>query len=492
MMRFYLGSLSGLLVLCATALGTDGDYERRFELLESQVETLQKSYAIHDAEIAETGAILENVERKSILDPINVGAELMLRLDSFHYENREIKGENTPDYSADPSGGVQRRDDFSKSFDPASTVRLRLHMNANLLDTLSFHGRLVLVRSSQANQRLCILSQDIKSAESKTAFDIEHAYIDYKMLTEGSFPLVLSMGVLPTTGGTPMHYSKFVPRQSLYPALVFNMNSYGMILTSNLTSLWQKESFLRLIAGRAFTLNPDVYPYQCNRENIDNADIYGLYFDTRPRDNILISTGLNFLDNFKARPYLGPNITTDEAQALGSIMTLGMGADIEAVAGSPLSLFFHTAFSFPKGNGKVEDYQIVSYEGSTGYTENGNVGYSEADYAKGEMIDQSGYALYAGMQYAITRSWYTGAEYNFGSKYWFATTQGSEDMYNKLATRGHVGEVYVSWQFYPGIYTKLGYMLTQETYSNSGWHFGEPAEKDATQQVGYFLVNAKF
>ena len=65
-------------------------------------------------------------------------------------------------------------------------------------------------------------------------------------------------------------------------------------------------------------------------------------------------------------------------------------------------------------------------------------------------------------------------------------------MYNKLATRGHVGEVYVSWQFYPGIYTKLGYMLTQETYSNSGWHFGEPAEKDATQQVGYFLVNAKF
>ncbi len=492
MMRPYIGNLFGVLMLAGVASGADTDYETRFQLLEKQVETLQKNYATHDADVAETSGILETVERKTILDPINLGAELMLRLDSFYYKNRGIEGEHTPDLSADPSGGVQRRDEFSKSFDPASTIRLRLQMSANLLDTLSFHGRLVLVRSSQSNQRLCILSQDIKSAESKTAFDIEHAYIDYKMLQERSFPLVLSLGVLPTTGGTPMHYSKLVPRQSLYPALVFNMNSYGMILTSNLTSLWQKESFLRLIAGRAFTLNPDVYPYQCNRENIDNADIYGLYFDTRPRDNILVSAGLNYLDNFKARPYLGPNITTDTAQVLGSIMTLGMGVDLEAIAGSSLSLFFHSAFSFPRGNGNVEDYQIVSYDGAIGYTENGSVGYSEADYAKGEMIDESGYAFYAGAQYAFNASWYAGAEYNYGSKYWFAMTQGAEDMYNKLATRGQVGEVYASWQFYPGIYAKLGYMLTREAYSNSGWHFGEPAEKDATQQVGYFLVNAKF
>ena len=65
-------------------------------------------------------------------------------------------------------------------------------------------------------------------------------------------------------------------------------------------------------------------------------------------------------------------------------------------------------------------------------------------------------------------------------------------MYNKLAIRGHATEVYGIWKFHKNLYTKLGYLNMKEAYTGSGWHFGEPAKKDATQTVGYLSLEAKF
>lgn len=481
-------------LLLSTALIASSDYDRRLKSLEDQLHSLQQEHQTLQAENSEVSEILDQVERKSILDRMNLGAELQLRLDSFAYDNHFIEGENTPDYIADPSGGIQRRDDFTKNYDPASMVRFRFNMSANLLKDLSFHGRIVVVRSSQSYQRLCILSHDIKSANAVTAFDVDRAYFDYKFNKDSLYPMVLSAGVLPTTGGTPLQYSEFNVRQSLYPALVFDMDSYGLILTTNLSSLLNQESFIRAIVARAYTLNPNLYPYQCNRENIDNAEIYGLFFDSRFSDKSLFSIGMNFLNNLKAHPYLGPNISTEDAHVLGSMMTIGMGLDVEEIAETPLTLFLHTAMSLPDGNDKKDDYQIDPdrYVNGVGFTQDNKVGYSEADYAQGTMLGDQGYSIYTGMQYRVNATWHLGAEYNYGSRYWFAATQGAEDMYNKLAIRGHVGEGYLTWNFHEEMFVKAGYMYTQEEYTGSGWHFGEPAKKDATQQVSYILVNAKF
>jgi len=485
-------------LLLTTALIASSDYDTRLKSLEDQIHLLQQEYQTLQAENSEVSEILDQVERKSILDRMNLGAELQLRLDSFAYDNRFIEGENTPDYIADPSGEIQRRDEFTKNYDPASMVRFRFNMSANLLKDLSFHGRLVMARSSQSYQRLCILSHDIKSANAVTALDVDRAYFDYKFNKDSHYPMVLSAGVLPTTGGTPLQYSEFNVRQSLYPALVFDMDSYGLILTTNLSNLLDQESFMRVVLARAYTLNPNLYPYQCNRENIDNAEIYGLFFDTRFSEKSLFSMGMNFINNLKAHPYLGPNISTEDAHVLGSMMTIGTGLDIEEIAQTPLTLFFHTAMSLPDGNTQKDDYQIVSYGAKdtpleyVGFTKNDKVGYSEADYAQGTMLEDQGFSIYTGMQYSVNSKWHLGAEYNYGSKYWFAATQGAEDMYNKLAIRGHVGEGYLTWNFHEDMFVKTGFMYTKEEYTGSGWHFGEPANKDATQQVSYILVNAKF
>ena len=65
-------------------------------------------------------------------------------------------------------------------------------------------------------------------------------------------------------------------------------------------------------------------------------------------------------------------------------------------------------------------------------------------------------------------------------------------MYNKLAIRGDVTEIYTTWNFYKSMNMKLGYMHTNENYTGSGWHFGEPVEKDGEQKIAYISLKAEF
>ena len=278
-----------------------------------------------------------------------------------------------------------------------------------------------------------------------------------------------------------MQFAEVRARQSVFPALVFDMDSYGAIFTSNLSTLFGKKSFLRLIAGQAYTLDPNIYPYQCNRETIDNADIYGLYFDSYLTDKTLLSMGVNVLGQLKAHPYLGPDVSAENSSNLGTMVSFGMGIDAEDILESGLTTFVHTAISHGHSNGNSDDYG----EGSDG-------NFTRSDYAEGIIIEDWGYAVYIGALYDFSSSITAGVEYNYGSQYWFAATQGSEDMYNKLATRGNVYEGYLIWNLNRYIFTKAGYMYTQEAYTGSGWHFGTPIAKGGQQNVAYLQINASF
>ena len=108
------------------------------------------------------------------------------------------------------------------------------------------------------------------------------------------------------------------------------------------------------------------------------------------------------------------------------------------------------------------------------------------------MVKDNSYSVYLGTKYDINQDWTMGAEFNYGSKYWFSGTQGAEDMYNKLALRGAAYEVYAMWQFHKYLNAKIGYLNMQEDYTGSGWHFAEPAKKDATQKIGYLSIEARF
>ena len=449
--------------------------DERINSLEDRILQLEGQHNNTASNIDDMQSVVESVERKSFTDVIDFTPEVRLRFDKMHYEVGAFESAH------DTANQTDTREDFDKDFGIASSVRFRLNMRAKPLEDVSFHGRLVFQHSTQSDQRLCILSNDIKASGSVSGIDFDRAYFDYRFYQDSDYPFIFSFGVLPTSGGTPMQYAEMRARQSVFPALVFDMDSYGVILTSELTRLFGGKSFLRAIAAQAYTLDPNIYPYQCNRETIDNADIYGLYFDTYLTPYTLFSVGVNVLNDLKAHPYLGPDVTAEHADNLGRMITFGLGVDAEKVAGSQITLFFHTAMSHPHANGNEDDYGPSS-----------DVNFTNSDYATGEMLSSDGYSVYTGLLYDFGPSWILGAEYNYGSKYWFAATQGAEDMYNKLATRGHVGEGYLIWKFNRYMFSKLGYMYTKEEYTGSGWHFGTPIEKGALQQVGYLQLNASF
>lgn len=451
---------------------TTDDRVKRLEERIAQLEGVHKSAA---ADLEDMQAVVDSVERKSFTDVLDFTPEVRLRFDKMQYK----VGSFETDY--DPINNTPNREDIDKDFSPASSVRFRLNMHANVLEDISFHGRMVLQHSTQSNERLCILSKDIKSSGSVSGIDFDRAYFDYKLNADSDYPFIFSFGVLPTSGGTPMQYAEVRARQSVFPALVFDMDSYGVILTSDLTHLLGAKSFLRAIAAQAYTLDQNIYPYQCNRETIDNADIYGLYFDMQITPTALFSLGVNVLNDLKAHPYLGPDVSADNAEILGRMVTFGLGIDAEKVADSSMNFFLHAARSHPYANGNIDDYGPAS-----------TVNFTNSDYATGPMLSADGYSLYSGLIYDVSRYLSLGAEYNYGSKYWFAATQGAEDMFNKLATRGHVGEGYLIWKLNRYLFSKIGYMYTQEDYTGSGWHFGEPIAKGGEQQVGYLQFNASF
>jgi len=470
MIRFPL-IIVALLVFSLHADATD----RRLELLEQRISELESQLDGNDVNMDELVLIVEKVERKSFTDLLNFTPEVRLRFDEMRYKVGDFETAH------DPSASTQSRENIDKDFDIASSVRFRLNMNAEIMNELQFHGRFVFQHSTQSNERLCILSQEIKSSGSISGFDIDRAYFDYLLNKGSDYPMIFSFGVLPTSGGTPMQFAEVRARQSVFPALVFDMDSYGVIFTSNLSKLLLRESFVRLVIAQAYTLDPNIYPYQCNRETIDNADIYGLYLDSYIVKNMLFSFGINVLGNLKAHPYLGPDVSAENSNDLGSMVTVGLGIDATKVVGTDLTAFFHIAASHGHSNGDIDDYSSSS-----------DVNFTLSDYSTGEIITDVGYSVYIGGLYDLSSSVTLGVEYNHGSKYWFAATQGAEDMYNKLATRGDVGELYAIWKLNRYLFTKAGYMYTQEDYTGSGWHFGEPIPKGGKQQVGYIQINASF
>jgi hypothetical protein len=484
-----------LLSLPLFLFASQSDINQKILNLENEIKELKQEMKYHQDDLDERMPIIESVEKKSILDKVNFSPELLLRVDQFNYNNKSIAGErtmiyNNPDYQ--PDGTYNRRTDYKKDFDVAASIRFRLNMEMDL-DEIKFHGRMLYMNSTQSNERICILSRDIKSGTSGSAFDVDRAYVDYSPNKTSPYAFTFSFGLLPTTAGTPMQYEQDRPRGSMFPALVFDMNTYGVIGTQKLA----EDTFLRVILAKPYTLRANFYPYQCNRENIDDANILGLYADTKFQflGNSMLSFGVNILNELNAHPYLGPDVSSLDSHDLGTMVTFGLGIDIEEVGETPTTLFLHTALSNPHDNGTKDDYKIVATGTQTladGKTIDGRTGFTEADYASGEMLGSNGYSLYLGGKYDINEAFNVGAEYNYGSKYWFSATQGAEDMFNKLATRGSAYEAYGMWKYHKYLNAKLSYLYILEEYTGSGWHFGEPASKDATQNIISLSLEAKF
>ncbi len=487
-------SLSLILANSLYAFSND-ELVKKIEILEKRIKILEEDNNIRDEEIEEIGAILDVVETKSLSDKIKFSPEFRIRVDNFKYKMNNI----ITDIEQNGGDEVDRdQGGFDKDWKPHYSTRFRLNMQTDITDNTKFTGRVVISRSSQNNERICVLSRGVTAASSNTftSFDIDKAYFDYSFNKVTKIPLIFSAGILPTTGGLSSNLIEGTPRKSVFPSLIFDMASYGAILTADLSEILAKDTWIRAVGGKSYTLDSDQYYYQCNRETFQNGDIIGAFLETRILalgDNTLYIGG-NKLSNIKATPYLGSSsVSTDikQAKPIGDITNYAAGFEIRRVADTGLDIFVHAAISDPNPNGNTLNFTSVDNIGKSDAIDSA---YTNASYARGAMINDTGNSIYTGFRYTLpflNRAQF-GAEYNKGSKYWWSGTQGSEDVFNKLAIRGDAMEIYWNQPWNRYVSSRIGYLKVQEDYTGSGWHFGEPANKDGAQENLYFMLNAYF
>ena len=475
-----------------------------------------------EADNDEQWDVLDKIETKAFTDKLNMSFELRGRMDKFSYENKGIGDNIGKPYNASAPKNERREMAFPqvKQYDPQYSVRGLINMNAKTDEGVKFTGRIRFDHSSQGDQRLCILSpQDIghelpaSSTNKFTTFDVDRAVVDVPFMHDGTLPLTLTGGILPTTGGMSSNIIENTPRRSVFPTIMFDSNVYGGILTANFSNLLGIDTYVRAIAGKGYTLNDKMFYYQCNRENIQNNDVAGIFAEFKiPLPANIDNTlwiGYNNNANIKATPFLGGDGAENKAsntalkyqQDLGSIANYGAGWELRSVplgesVGS-LDIFAHYSVSDPSGNDNCVNYTDVDNSGDckVGASKNTKLAYYHTEMARGGLLENKGQAVYTGFKYTAPWDKYStkfGYEFNYGSKYWWSATQGSEDIFNKIATRGNAHEVYVSQNIAKNVYIRLGYLEIDEKFTGSGWHFGKPDTKLADQKNFYALFNAYF
>jgi len=124
----------------------------RIKRLEERILQLEGEQSSSSSNMDEMQSVLDSVERKSFTDMIDFTPEVRLRFDKMHYKVGSFESDH------DPVNNTPNREDIDKDYSLASSVRFRLNMRANVLEEVSFHGRMVFQDSPESDVRLCILS----------------------------------------------------------------------------------------------------------------------------------------------------------------------------------------------------------------------------------------------------------------------------------------------------------------------------------------------
>lgn len=269
-----------------------------------------------------------------------------------------------------------------------------------------------------------------------------------------------------------MNLKNNTPRKSTYPAILFNGNADGIVLSYKLPKKIP-HGYARLAYGKGFQWSNKQYGYLANQDDLKDLDVFGAFLEgslpsEKMGDNLIIFSavrGVNFVGNPE-------DTNTSSNKNLGSFSHFGLYFENNRAFGSRFNYFISLAMSIPKPNGK-------SYN-----TPNGPM----------SLLKEKGYAYHIGARYDFTKV-KVGYEFNHGSRYWFSYTSGPYDLLNKIATRGDANDVYLMYQMDMNQFLRLGFTYLNYNYSGSGWHIAPngtpPATNDYVKTL-YLTYNVKF
>ena len=371
--------------------------------------------------------------------------------------------------------------------DLLQTSRLRLDMNAQPGDNVSFYGRLAMYKVWGDSTGVQVFNGQPTSINwdgtqssypnSDDMIHVDRAYFTWShILDTGAF---LSIGRRPSTGGVPINFRDDEPRGGTPMGSLFNYQFDGITAGYHINDY----STLRLCYGIGYESGwGNGYPIQNQSNALDDAYFYGLVWDIWDTPSMyvhaIVARAEDVTDGFPGMTILPVDPLTGQ-EIPGSV-------PIRYNPSGTVGNLDLAGFVITRRDGPF-DY-FLSY----GYVESDPTNFTSA--FGGLFTDpfetpesQDGDMVYIGARYNFNdeRTKF-GLEYNHGSKYWFNFALSEDDILApKTSARGDVYEAYLTHRIRQRFVFKLSYIDYQYDYSGSGWLLGAPKKLDSTPILGF-------
>ncbi len=411
--------------------------------LQSQQNSLAKKQEQTRVDLDESLDYTESVETRVLENKLNFGLGFKVNLDNFSKKYAD-------GHSVDNTNILSNK--------------LMLNIKANITDNIHFDGRLSMYKYWGSSLQHPYSSYDNMQGRvpSDSSIYVERAYINWFFNRDGYIPLALTIGRQPSADGPSQQFKDNTTRKATYSALLYDGAADGAVLTFNISNVvHNKKSFLRFGYAKGFGYTEsasnvgNAYVGSSNND-LKDTNIYGAFFDTTlpTLNKSLVQVSYSKMKNIVANP-LDTNATQNKN--LGDLDLYGAMIEITNLKDLNLDLFAHYGHS-------------IAYPNSDSYGKSGGLLSSTGDSST-----KSGDAIWLGGRYGFgdKQKYKIGFEYNKGSKNWISLTQGSFDVYNKLATRGDAYEAYMMYVVNRYTNIRLGLVNIDYKYSRSGWFVGE-------------------
>ena len=383
-----------------------------------------------------------------------------------------------------------KKDAESFNNDTIYTNRLRLGVKVKATENVTFKGRLAMYKiwGMESSAKTAypfggngfMWDPNISRRPNDNTLRVEMAYVNWTNILD--LPIWISVGRRPTVDGPPaqLRYN-YDSRYATPVALGVDWTFDGATLGYMYTNPWPGK--IRICYGRGYEAGFDSADNPTG--GLDDTDLYGFSWDIINDTENHRFANLQF---FRAAdiPDLmeGWSISNNTMPFAG--MTTGTPSRVDAT--SDLGDIYHASFVY------MDRFYGIDWFVSGGLSRTDDRGRNFMGY--GLLTDPTdttkqnhwGWAAYAGVRIPLEslRS-KIGFEYNFGSRYWINFTPAADDLYlSKLATRGHVGEVYWIWDVpageaiskYAKVFMRVGYQYYWINYTGSGSWLGKPWDVD--------------
>ncbi len=485
MQKFLYLVMAALLALPSTAFAASQE--------DAMISELQKQIQELSEELEDLNDRVDGAERHAALDRIEFSGDLRTKADSLHYKNVTVV--QNPMMGMNPDGTFVRKK-FDLNNDILYTTRLRLNMKAKVWDNVKFSGRLLMYKNwgdssgSKVFDSWNSFTMDGTNSGNTTGdtLHVERAYFDWSNINDSNF--YLSIGRRPSTYGPPTNFRENELRGGTPSGHLVNFNFDGVTAGYHLGEVtgWEGQT-IRFCYGQGFESeygNGELW----GSVAVDDTHLGGFNIDVLNDDNNFIQ-----LTAFHAK---------DISDGFKGVLAVP-----EGFGGSPMPGFNLESRYFGTTNighlnlagigyTRTEDSGLVWF-GSLGWTQsdpNGEAGMfggllSDMDPNTGmaaENETREGHSIYVGLQTPAPHGKF-GIEYNYGSRYWTPFTQAQDDVTgSKLATRGHVGEVYYIVDINPRMFLKFGALYYDYEYTGSGSPVGKPQKVEDVQAGKAFSI----